>query len=242
MIAEGHTVLTLFDYVFWIGGFILEIFIVLSSLLRGDFRRYVFLNFYMLFAAFVALGSYICIHKFGFASPQYFYYYYYTEGSLYVLMYLVIIQFYQQVFQEMKVGRYIRQGAALFLVLTALFSFMVVHRNRNHLTTPFVVELEQNLNFVGVVLTYVLWGAIVKLRETRTRLVQLVLALGIYYSGTAVSCAVDNLFRSNDLKAHVLRWLPPLFGTWLPLAWAYTFTRVPEDARTIVSPVLAGER
>ena len=32
--------------------------------------------------------------------------------------------------------------------------------------------------FVGVVLTYLLWGAILKLRETRTRLIQLVLALG----------------------------------------------------------------
>src|SRR5271157_3022772 len=156
-----------FDYVLWIAGFLLEAFVVVSSIFRRDLARYIFLNLYMLFVAFLTVGAYICIHQFGFGSLQYCYYYYYTNSLTYILMYLVITQFYQQVFVEMKVGRYIRGGAALLLGLTALFSFLVVHQNRDHLTTRFVVELEQNLNFVGVVLTYLLWGAIVKLRETR---------------------------------------------------------------------------
>jgi hypothetical protein len=220
-----------FDYFLWITSFTLEAFVVVSSLLRRDFTRYIFLNLYMFFVAFNTVGLYICYYKFGLASLQYFYYYYYSDSLQYILMYFVIIQFYQQVFIEMKVSRYIRGGAALLLGLTALFSFLVVHQNRDHLTTRFVVELEQNLNFIGVVLTYLLWGAIVKLREARARLVQLVLALGVYYSATAGSYALRNLFRSPGLEAHVLHWLPPLFGTWLPFAWAYTFTKVPEGAR-----------
>lgn len=234
--------LTPFDYVLWIASFVLEVFVVVSSLFRREFTRYIFLNLYMLFVAFLTVGAYICIHKFGFASPQYCYYYYYSDSLTYILMYFVIIQFYQQVFREMKVGPYIRQGAALFLVLMALFSFLVVHQNRDRMTTRFVVELEQNLNFAEVVLTYVLWGAIVKLRETRARLVQLVLALGISYSGTAVDYALRNLFRFPGLSLRVLHLVPTLLATWLPLAWAYTFTKVPEEARTIVSPVMAGER
>ena len=71
----------------------------------------------------------------------------------------------QQVFAEMKVSRYIRGAAAMLLAATAFFSYMVVHQNKDHLTTRFVVELEQNTNFVVVVLTYLLWGAILKLRE-----------------------------------------------------------------------------
>jgi len=220
-----------FDCALWIAGFLLEAFVVVSSFFRRDFKRYIFINLYMLCVAFLTVGGYICLQKFGFASPQYFYYYYYTNGLVYVFMYLVIIQFYLQVFVEMKVSRYITGGALLLLGLTALFSFLVVHQNREHLTTRFVGELEQNLNFVGVVLTYLLWGAIVKLRETRARLVQLVLALGIYYSATAGTYALHNLFPSPGLEAHVLRWLPPLFGTWLPFAWAYTFTKVPEESR-----------
>jgi hypothetical protein len=68
-----------------------------------------------------------------------------------------------------------------------------------------------------------------KLRETRTRLIQLVLALGIYFSATAGTYALRNLFPA--LQPSLLKWVPPLFGMWLPLAWAYTFTRIPEDAR-----------
>jgi hypothetical protein len=216
------------QYAVWIVSFLLEACVVVCSLYRREFLRYLPLNIYMIGAAIQGGGLYFCIHTFGFASSKYVYYYYYSDSLLYVLMYFVIIQFYQQVFKEMKVGSQIRTAAALILAITAFFSYMVVHQNKDHLTTRFVVELEQNLNFVGVVLMYLLWGAILKLRETRTRLIQLVLALGIYFSATAGIYALRNLFPGLEMS--LLRWLPPLVGTWLPLAWAYTLVRVPESA------------
>ena len=140
----------------------------------------------------------------------------------------------------MNVSRYIRSAAVILLVATALFSYAVVRENKDHLTSRFVVELGQNLHFSGVVLTYLLWGAILKLRETRTRLIQLVLALGVYFSATAGVYALRNLFPG--LQPSVLRWMPPLIGTWLPLAWAYTFYKVPEDARLTTARLLARAR
>jgi hypothetical protein len=229
-----------FDYSMLIAGFLLEAFVVVSSLFRKDFLRYLSLNLYMLCAALVTYGLYFCLHRFGFASHAYFYYYYYSDSLLYVLMYCVIIHFYQQTFIEMNVSRYIRGSAVVLLAATALFSYMVVHQNKDHLTTRFVVEMEQNLNFVGVVLTYVLWGAVLKLRETRTRLIQLILAVGVYYSATAGIYALRNLFPSLDDS--VLRWVPPIIGVWLPLAWAYTFTRVSEDARLAPARLLVKAR
>ena len=85
------------------------------------------------------------------------------------------------------------------------------------LVTHFVLELSQNLYFVGLVLTYVLWAAILKLRETRTRLIQLVLSLGVYFSLFAANFAMRNLY-------HVIGsfFVPAdaLFGRFLPLSWA----------------------
>ena len=92
----------------------------------------------------------------------------------------------------------------------------------------FVVELSQNLYFVGVVLTYVLWGAMMKLRETRTRLIQLVLSLGIYFSMLAAEYALRNLYPSFTT---VKTYLPPVVGCLLPLAWCYAFLKLSEDAR-----------
>lgn len=228
------------DYFFWVVGFILEIYIVVSSVFRREFFRYFPFNSYMLGAALVTAGAYSCIKRFGFTSTNYVYYYYYTESLLSILMLTVIIQLYLEAFKEMRVRRYVKGSAVAVVVATGLLSFAIVHQNRSQLTTRFVVALGQNLHFVGVVFTYVLWGAIVKLRETRARLVQLVLALGVCYSGTALAYALRNLFPA--LEMHVWRWLPPLFGVLLPLSWAYTFTKVPEDARVVTSPVMAGEQ
>jgi hypothetical protein len=226
------------DYGLWLIGFLLEAYVVVCSIFRKGFLRYISLNIYMLAVALVTWGQFHFIHTYGLKSQNYFYYYYYSDCLLCILMYLVIIHFYQEVFVEMNVSRYIRGAAALLLAATAFFSYIVVHQNKEHLTQSFVVELEQNINFVVVVLTYLLWGAILKLRETRTRLIQLVLALGVAFSATAGSYALRNLFPDATL----LRWVPPIMGVWLPLAWAYTLTKVPEDARLATAHLVARAR
>jgi hypothetical protein len=227
------------DYGLWLIGFLLEAYVVVCSLFHKDFLRYIPLNLYMLAVAGVTWGQYHFIHTYGLNSQNYFYYYYYSDSLLCILMYLVIIHFYQEVFVEMNVSHYIRGAAALLLAATAFFSYIVVRQNKEHMTTRFVVELEQNINFVVVVLTYLLWGAILKLRETRTRLIQLVLALGVAFSATAGSYALRNLFPH---ASNLLRWVPPVMGVWLPLAWAYTLTKVPEDARLATARLVARAR
>src|SRR6202042_617703 len=190
----------------------------------------------MLCDALVTWGQYYCVHHFGFESTTYVYFYYYPDSLLNVLMFWVIIKFYQETFAEMGVSRYIRGAAMMLILLTAVFSYAVVHQNRTHLTSRFVVEIGQNFCFVGVVLTYLLWGAILKLRETRMRLIQLVLALGIYFSATAGTYALRNLFPG--LQPSVLRWIPPMMGVWLPMAWAYTMYKVPEESRLAPSELV----
>jgi hypothetical protein len=184
----------------------------------------------MLAAASATIGQNIVLQRFGITSPMYAYVYYYTDALLTISLFFVIMSFYQQVFHQMGVGKYVRWASVFLLSATALFSYLVVRRMpSHHLTNRFVVEMSQNLYFVGVVLTYLLWGAVVKLRETRTRLIQLVLALGIFFSSNAACYALRNLFPG--LEANFLKWVPPLAGTFLPLAWAYTFTKISEDAR-----------
>ena len=224
----------------WLVGFLAEIGLVVFLLSRKQAIRYFPIAFYMLCDALVTCGLYFCVHHFGFDSPTYVYFYYYTDSLLNVLMFWVIIKFYQETFAEIGVSRYIRATAVMLILLTAVFSYAVVHQNRTHLTSHFVVEIGQNFYFVGVVLTYLLWGAILKVRETRTQLIQLVLALGIYFSADACIYALRNLFPG--LQPNFLRWLPPLVGLWLPLAWAYTFAHVHEDARLEPARLMARAR
>jgi hypothetical protein len=217
------------DYLLWIAGLVLQVYVVVCLVKQKSFLRYIPLNLYMIAATLVTVLGNATWHRYGFTSIEYRYFYYYSESLLIILLYFTIMDFYQHLFREMGLSHLIRAGAAILLVATAFFSYGVVHQNKDHLTGDFAIELGQNLNFVGLVLTYLLWGAVVKLREARTRLVQLVLALGVYFSATAGVYSLRNLFPTLDLS--VLRWVTPFFGVWLPLAWAYTFTKVSEDAR-----------
>ena len=229
-----------FDYAFWVSCFLLEVAVVVCTIYRRAFFRYLPLGIYMLCAALVNCGQYACIRQFGFDSSQYGYFYFYTDGLLMILVFVVIIHFYEQIFIEMHVGRYIRGAAMLLLGATALFSALVIHEHQEHFTGKFIGEFSQNIYFVCLVLTYLLWGAVLKLRETRAQLVQLILALGIFFSGTAGTYALQNLFPGLWLV--FLHWLPDVTGVWLPAAWLYTFAKVPEEARLATAPLAVGAR
>src|SRR5690348_5232886 len=178
------------------------------------------------------LARYKVLAEYGFSSRQYQYFYYYSDAVLTIFLYFALSTLYAHVFSEMNAERYVRVATLLLLVGTALFSYAVVQQSTAKLCTHFVVELSQNLYVVGLVLTYVFWAAILKLRETRTRLIQLVLSLGVYFSLIAANYAIRTFYPS---LSSVFVPLVQVFGTFLPLVWAYAFWRLPEEARLVPS-------
>ncbi len=218
------------DWVIWMLGTLFEAAVVVCALRRKALRRYFFLNLYMLFSVFVSLGRFQVLLHSGRSSVEYRYFYFYSDALLTIVLYFALISLYLLVFQELHVERYLRMGAVLLLAGTAWFSYAVVSQSSHRMLTHFAFELSQNLYFVGMVLTYVLWGAILKLRETRALLVQLVLSLGVYFSTFAASYAMSNL--RPDLFSHIT-YLFPIVACLLPLSWAYGFWRVAEDARIV---------
>lgn len=207
-----------------------EVYILGHSVVHKHFRRYLSVNLFVGALALRDISGFVVLQRYGVASAQYIYTFYYTDALLTVLMYLAIMHLYSQVFQEMHLGKYIRGVTAALLVGTAIFAYAVVQSNADHLTSRFVVELSQDMYFVGLVLTYLLWIAVFKLRETRARLVQLVLALGVYFSVTAAVFALRNMFPATHQAD---AFTSTLVGVMLTVAWAYTFTKVPEEARLV---------
>jgi hypothetical protein len=214
-------------YVIWFLGALLELMVVVCALKRHAFRRYLCLNLYMLFSFVVSVVRYQALSQYGLRSSEYTYCYYYSDAILTIFLYLALITLYLYVFDEMKAEKYVRLAAILLLAGTALFSYLVVQQSALRMATSFVYEFSQNLYFVGLVLTYVLWGAILKLRETRTQLIQLVLSLGVYFSAFAATFALENMFPNFQSVTYIA----PVFGCLLPLAWAYAFLRLSHDAR-----------
>jgi hypothetical protein len=215
-------------YALWILASAAEVGVVVCSIRGSAFRRYLAINLYILCSLFTSAVRYWILAHYGFTSKEYFYFYYYSDTLLTLCLYCGLITLYVHVLSELKAERLVQFGACILLLGTALFSYLVIRESSHKMLTRFAAELSQNLYFVGLVLTYVLWGAILKLRETRMRLVQLVLSLGVYFSLFAALYALRNLYPS--LRS-VLQTLPPLIACFLPIAWAYAFWRVPEEAR-----------
>jgi len=226
------------DYILWAIGILAPLYVCGHALVRGHFHRYVALNLFMLASALLSAGRFVVFARYGFTSLEYLYFYYYSDCLLTILLYFSILDLYQQVFSAMGVARYMRIGSILLLASTAAISFQIVRDHLEHLTGRFVVELSRNLYFIGLVLTYLLWFGVMQLKESRTRLVQLVLATGVCFAGFSALYA----FRLMYPGLGIVTFLTSVMGSFLPLAWAYTFTRIPEEARLVPAWVALGSR
>ena len=215
-------------YVLWLLGTLAEVSVVVCSWKNGSLRKYLALNIYMLVCVLVSAARFRILFAYGLPSQEYRYCYYYSDVLLTIGLYFALTSLYAHVFEEMAAEKSIRFGAIVLLLGTAAFSFAIIMQSGPRIVGRFFVEVSQNLNFVGLVLTYVLWGAVFKLRETRTRLIQLVLSLGLYFSLVTASFALRNLYPPLHT---FLQMLYPIIGVLFPLTWAYAFWRVPEDAR-----------
>jgi hypothetical protein len=226
------------DYIIWFAVVALEVCCVVCLIKKKAFTRYFTLALYLATSITVEAGRYLILATAGYTSNTYVYFYYYSDALLTICLFFVLMSFYSLVFSEMGVSKMVRSGAMLLLGGTALISYHMVASSSDKMITKFVFELSQNLYFVGVVLTYLLWGAMAKLRENRTRVLQLVLSMGIYLSAFAASYALCNMYPRSGLWRYIM----PTFAMWLPISWTYTFLKVPEDARIATARVLAPNR
>jgi hypothetical protein len=224
--------------VIWILGMSAGVCFVAVSVVRGWFLKYFFLNLYVILSMSADLLRLYVLKYYGLESAQYEYAYYYTDCLLTVALFVAVISLASRVFAELHFTRYVRFVAVLLLLGTAGFSYAVVAQSTERLATRFALELSQNLYFVGLVLTYLLWGAVLKLKETRTRLVQMVLSLGLYFSAYAGCYALVNLAP----KYEVVQYLAPVLGCFLPISWCLTMMRHSEDSRLTPARLVAVPR
>ncbi|HKM81251.1 MAG TPA: hypothetical protein VJY15_09865 [Candidatus Acidoferrum sp.] len=226
------------DLIIWFLGTAFELLFVVCSIARKSFLRYFFLNFYLLLSTTVSIGRFFILSSYGQSSDQYRYFYFYSDALLTLALFVALISLYSHVLGELSAGEYVKWGAVFLLLGTAGFSYVVVAQSTERLATSFAFELSQNLYFVGLVLTYILWGAVLKLRETRTRLVQIILSLGLYFSAYAASYALLNFSG----KFSMMRYICPALGCFLPLSWSLTMLRYTEESRLAPAHLVAVPR
>ncbi len=196
---------------------------------KGFFRRYLVLNLFLLAGASVSIGCAYVRSLYGYTSLQYFYFYYTADAIYSVFGYLLIASYFDQMFRPSAFRAYVRPTLGLFFLGVAGISglFVAKHVGQPYFYSRFANEFQQNMFFVGVLLTFLLWISMTYLRSESRRFVLLVSGLGIYFSAHAVNYALQFLLKSDAATA-VLTKVPPVAYTVMVSLWLYTFLRVPE--------------
>ena len=205
---------------------------VLACVRCGCFSKYFVLNLYLLINLAFTLGCYYVIHTFGYNSYEYFYFYYTGDAIQNVAGYLLIGSFFDQLLRESTFHKYVRPTLAICFLLIAGISALFIAGSVDRLYPSFVIEFQQNLYFVGVLLTFLLWMSVSYLDVKSRRFILLVSGLGIYFAAHAASYALWFLF---PVLAPLIAVVPPLAYTFMVGLWLYAFLRFPEE-EVLVQP------
>ncbi len=207
-------------------GLVLALGTVVVCLLSRCFRRYVFLNLYLLMCTAFSIGNYYVRSLYGYTSEQYFYFYFMGDAVMMIVAYLVIGSFFDHLFRHSVFRSHIRPALVFLFLLVVGISGLFISRSVEHFYSGFVIELEQNMYFVGVVLTFLLWMSMSYLGAQNRRFVLLVAGMGIVFAAHAANFAIRSLFPSLSALTLVV---PPLAYNFMVGLWLYTFLRVPEE-------------
>src|SRR4029077_11819567 len=83
-------------------GTLLEALVVVCAVRRKLFRRYFFLNLYMILCAAASLGRWQILQQEGVKSLAYRYFYFYSDAVLTIVLFFALISLYVYVFDEMN--------------------------------------------------------------------------------------------------------------------------------------------
>ena len=195
-----------------------------------SFFRYLLLNFYLLSNLTFTLGCYYVYAVHGYDSLQYYYFYYLGDAVPNVVGYLLIGSFFDRLLRKSVFHKYVRPTLAIFFVFIIGISVLFISSSVDRLYSRFMIEFQQNLYFVGVLLTFLLWTSVNYLQVRSRRFTLLVSGLGIYFAAHAANYAVRFLFPSLSALTLVV---PPLAYNFMVGLWLYTFLRVPEEEMAV---------
>jgi hypothetical protein len=208
---------------------------VVVCLYNRWFVRYLFINLYLLTVASFNVGCFVTRSNYGYASPQYFYFYYTGDAIATLVGYLVIGSLFYHLLRDSTFQKFVLPTLLVFFLGVVAVSELVISRSVERFSAArFLFEFQQNMFFVGVLLSFLLWVSMAYLRAESRRFVLLVSGLGIYFSAHAVNYAFQNLFPTPMVAAALTK-VPPIAYTLMVSLWLYTFLRVPEGEVAYVS-------
>src|SRR5258706_1675463 len=166
------------DVALAIGGHLLALGVVGVSWHRQAFRRYSYLNLYAIALLVVDLLRYVVLNAYGFKSMHYFWAFYLSDALLSLLLYLLILSFFDVVFRESPLRETVRLSLLGAFALLSFISYISISSSVKHFYSRLTIEFQQNMYFASVVLAVLLCVSLAHLRIQNPQLSMLIGGLG----------------------------------------------------------------
>jgi len=197
----------LYSFALFLAGLAVRGIALGSALTRRRHRRLSGIIIYLSLSMLVDFGLLWTLHAFGFSSPQYKYAYYFGDPLVSIAGFVLLVRLLELCFEnsalqipQLRVGAMgVFSGIA---VLTAYFVLSQPQATLIHLG----VEIEQNVSFLGMILTLLLWTATNVMRVPGLRFRRIILAFSALYSSNAAVFTVHFLLPNFESWRLLVPW------------------------------------
>jgi hypothetical protein len=221
------------DWLFLFGVESLAIGFIALSVIKGSFRRHLFLNLYTLGILAGDAVREVVFRIYGLRSLEYFFAYFGSDFCIVVLKYIAILSVFEILLRESPLRTQARLAFLFFFGLTAAMSYgfisNTVFSNATLFYKRLVVEFEQNMYFASVVLAALLCLTLAHLRVKDAQLRMLICGLGVSGALQTCSFAFVNLAPKDSFKMWwtLIHYISPLATGAMFSMWSYAVAHVP---------------
>jgi hypothetical protein len=205
------------DIALWVYATVLSVFVVFLIILRGQFRRFAALGMYFVIESAVSLLRMHILNTYGISSTEYGYFYYYSDFLLSILLFFVVASLFQKAFPSLASALHLRIGSVMLAAGVGIFSLAIVLNSSGRVLGPWIVEYSQDIFFIGMLVTVVMFGIGTYKSNIHGPIYQLTFVFTYYY------CFLTWLYLIRHFSPHSssVANSTAAFGMLLPLGVAY---------------------
>lgn len=187
--------MSFFSYAVWAAICLAKLIALGAAFFRRPYRHLNSLKGYLIVSLLGEACEFFALQRYGFTSLQYRHAYFASDLTITILGFFVLVHLLEQAFEQtsMKLPG-LRAGAMLVFSGAATLSGFFTFKQFGHSLPAFNAQLEQNLSFIGMVLTLLLWIAMNVMHLPGVRFRRVVLAFGVLYSSGAIIYSIHSLF------------------------------------------------
>ena len=215
--------------------YVLEAFLFLLLLRRGEWKRQLGVSVYLVSLLVVdAFARPYFLYRYGLQSNPYGYCYWLTDILLALEAFgLMCFFFHRACARDPELWRLLRASLIVVFVLVAGISYLVISHNYDRVqrhSDRFIYEFDQNLYFTCLVLNTLLFVLLQRIEDADQELGLLVCGMGIEFAGPAASLALVHVTSGWPAAYSLLGYVMPVCTLGMLLVWLYAITASHKDA------------